>query len=196
VSFVVSLAHADKVKKLLSNFEYTASQNYNLSRGINFFLNRIALSISVLVCTAVFFILDGFVYTVCVNGADGELTAGIYSYLNEIGIKRFTAKRYIADTDIANGIIKAFPNVAHSNVRVDGNTLTVTVLPAENNPAEVPQNVYSKYNAVIKRVMAASGRAIVEVGDVVRAGDLLVENAYPNTVIVIGEVEKLDISII
>ena len=45
-----------------------------------------------------------------------------------------------------------------------------------------------KSDAVIKEVTTYSGTALVTTGDVVKKGDLLVVNAYPDSVVVTGEV--------
>jgi hypothetical protein len=201
-SFDVPLSYAKEIKKMLSNFEYTCKENLNFFRGVNFLLNKMTLSVAVLVCMIAFFVLDFFIYDIRIIGAaDAD---AVYHYLGGIGVTEFITKQRVADTNIAEGIVNTFPNVAHANVRLRGNTLVVNIIEAENNPAKVPQNFYSRYDAVIKEVVVFSGRAMVEKGDVVKTGDLLVENAYPNTIAVFGEIAyqngdeviRLDISII
>ena len=204
ISFTVQLVYALQVKKLVSNFEWQMKENYNLFRGANFLLNKMVLAVSVLVCVIAFFIFDMGVYDIRVVGVSSELTGDVYNYLDELGVKKFITKQKVTNMDIAAGIVTTFPNVAHANVRLSGNTLVVSVIEAESNPMKQMSNIYAKYDAVIKEVIAFSGRAMVEFGDVVRKGDLLVENAYPDTVSVIGEVAfisggkiiRLDISII
>lgn len=204
ITFSVPLANASAVKKLVTNFDWQMQENLNIFRGVNFLFNRFVLTISVLVGIIAFWLLDMGIYDIRVVNADAALTSEIYAHLQSIGVKKFMPKNKVADLDLAEYLVAEFPTVAHANVRVMGNTLLITLAEATYHTTKVKTNIYAQYDAVIKEVIAYSGHVLVEPGDVVRKGDLLVENAYEDSVAIIGEVAyvvngeiiRLDISII
>lgn len=204
IAFSVPLVNAVAVKKLVNNFDWQMHENINIFLGINFMLNRFVLSLSIILGLIAFLVLDMGIYNVKVINADATLTSEVYAHLQSIGVKKFMLKNKVADLDLAASLVAEFPNVAHANVRIMGNTLLISLSEATYNNAKVKTNIYAQYDAVIKDVIAFSGRSLVEVGDVVRKGDLLVEDAYEDSVAITGEVAymvedqiiRLDISII
>jgi similar to stage IV sporulation protein len=121
-------------------------------------------------------------------GGSAELQAEIQQYLYENGIKKFASKHKIINGNIADNIVQNYPTVAHANIRIYGNTAVLMLAEAESNLVSAKRNIYAKYDAVIKEIYVGSGIARVTVGDVVKKGDLLVENGYADKVIVMGEV--------
>jgi hypothetical protein len=188
ISFTVPVLYAEQIKRELRNFEYSFTENANIIRGVNFMLNRFVLSVSILICCAAYFVADLFVYSVRITGGTEALQGEIYAYLTQNGIKKFALKRRVVNFNIIDGVVRTFPTVAHANIKIYGNTAVIAVAEAESNLVPAPQNFYAKYDAVIKEIFVAGGAAKVAVGDVVRAGDLLVENGYPGKVVIIGEV--------
>ena len=188
ITFSVPLVNATAVKKLVNNFDWQMHENFNLFRGINFLLNRFVLSLSIIVGIITFFLVDMGIYDVRVVNADPTLTNQVYAQLQNIGVKKFMLKSKVADLNLAEFLVAEFPSVAHANVRVSGNTLLITLSEATAKVAKVKTNFYAQYDAVIKEVIAFSGHVLVEPGDVVRKGDLLVQDAYEDSVAIIGEV--------
>ncbi len=204
ICFSVPLVYADNVKKLVSNFEFSYTENFNIFRGLNFLLARMTLSISIIFFIISFFVFDMAIYDIKVVGANADLQSNIKAYLSDLDINKFSLKSKLDDPNIAYGLVNEFSEIAHANLRVSGNTLVVSVSEAVDAIEKITLNVYAQYDAVIKDIILFSGKALVEVGDVVRKGDLLIENAYQGTVAVTGEVAylyqdkvvRLDISII
>lgn len=187
-TFQTSLAHGEAIKKLISNFEYTVNENYNLFRGVNFLLNHLVLTVAVLVAVIAFLLADMHIYTVRVQCDNREVGAAVSAHLNQIGVKKFMPKYQLHKFDLAADLVSSFDDVAHAHVRVAGNTLLVDLVTATHQAAKVKTNIYAQYDAVIKEITAYSGTALVTVGDVVKKGDLLVTDAYPDSVVVTGEV--------
>lgn len=187
-SFIVTVLHAETVKRLLRNLEYSCAENMNIIRGVNFFINRFVLSAAVLLCCVVYLFADRFIYSVQVIGADEKLQTEINQYLYSNGVRRYALKQKILRDNIADAITEIYKTVVHANVRIYGNTAVITVAVAEYNPVKAPQNLYARYDAVIKQIWVSGGIARVGIGDVVKKGDLLVENAYIDKVVIMGEV--------
>ncbi len=188
IVFDAPLVHAAAIKKLVSNFEYQMQENYNLFRGVNFLLNHLVLVASIMVALVIFLISDMGIYDVQVQCDDASLTPAVYQRLNDLGVKKFMWKNKLRHLDLAADLVSNFDNVAHANVRIAGNTLVVNLVAVNNQTHQTKTNFYAQYDAVIKEVTAYSGTALVTVGDVVKKGDLLVTDAYPNSVVVTGEV--------
>jgi hypothetical protein len=146
------------------------------------------LSAAVLICCVLYFGFDFFIYSVQITGGTSELQSEIMAYLTDSGVKKFAPKRTVFDSDIANLITQKYPTVSHANMKVYGNTAVLMIAEAEHNTVKPRENIYAKYDAVIKEILVGSGIALVGVGDVVKSGELLVENAYADKVVIIGEV--------
>ncbi len=188
IIFRAALVHAAAIKKLVSNFDYQIHENYNFFRGINFLLNHLVLVVSIMAAVVVFLISDMGIYDVQVQCDDATLTPAVYERLNDLGVKKFMWKNKLQHLDLAADLVGNFDNVAHAHVRVSGNTLVVNLVSVTNQTRKVKTNFYAQYDAVIQEVTAYSGTALVTVGDVVKKGDLLVTDAYPDSVVVTGEV--------
>lgn len=188
LSFNVPLANTEIVKKLISNFEYKVRQNYNIFRGFNFFLNHLFLVCAVLSALVVYFIADMGIYRVRIQSNDLTLNSAVYERLNQLGVNRFCWKSKIKQLDLGNDLIENFEQVAHTHISISGNTLVINLVTATNKEHNTKKNYYAQYDAVIKEITTYSGTAMVTVGDVVKKGDLLVVDAYPDSIVVLGEV--------
>lgn len=191
VSFTAPLIHANTIKKLINNFDWQMSENHNLWRGVNFLINHFVLCVAIIVSFIAYGILDCLVYNVQINGPESILNAEVAQYLQGQGVKKFMWKNQVGQKDLALELVSNFPDIAHANVRLAGNNLVVTLATAVNQPAKVKTNIYAKYDAIVRDVIAYSGTVFVVAGDVVHAGDLLVEGAYADSVSIIGEVTYL-----
>lgn len=188
ITFQAPLVHATTIKKLVSNFEYQIHENYNLFRGINFLLNHLVLVVSIMVAFGIYLVADMGIYRVQVQCNDPSLISSVYEHLDQLGVKKFMWKNQLQEFNLAENLVSNFDRVAHANVRISGNSLVVNLVAATNQTRKTKTNYYAQYDAVIKQITAYSGTALVTVGDVVKKGDLLVVDAYPDSVVVTGEV--------
>ena len=188
IIFCAPLVHASAIKRLVSNFEYEISENHNLIRGVNFLLNHLVLVVALMAAVMAFFISDLGIYAVRVQCDDANLTPAVYEHLNALGVKKFMWKNQLQQFDLAADLVGNFDQIAHAHVRIAGNTLVISLVAATNQKYQKKTNFYAQYDAVIKEVTAYSGTALVTAGDVVKKGDLLVVDAYPDSVVVTGEV--------
>lgn len=186
--FHAPLVHASAIKKLVSNFEYQIQENHNLFRGINFLLNHLVLVVAIMVAISLYLVADLGIYRIQVDCDDPSLTPAVYERLDELGVKKFMWKNRLQHFDLAADLVGSFDRIAHAHVRIAGNTLVVNLVAATNQTRKVKTNFYAQYDAVIKEIIAYSGTALVTAGDVVKKGDLLVADAYPDSVVAMGEV--------
>ncbi len=188
ITFYIPLVHYFAVKKMVNNFECQVTENFNIFRGVNFLLNHLVLVTSIIVAVMVLLIADMKIYTVRVQCDDNNLVPAIYEYLTQLGVKKFMWKNKLQNFDLATELVDNFNNIAHAHVKIAGNTLVVNLVAANNHSIKQKTNFYAQYDAVIKEITAYSGTALVTVGDVVKRGDLLVADAYPDSVVATGEV--------
>ncbi len=188
IFFETPLVNSKAIKNLVNNFEYQVKENYNLIRGINFLLNHFVLVVSLVIALISFLLLDMRIYSVRVQCNDADLIPSVCKHLEELGVKKFMWKNKIKSLDLANNLVGNFDYLAHAHVQISGNTLVVNLVSATNHTRKVKTNFYAQYDAVIKEITTYSGKALVTTGDVVKKGDLLVADAYPDSVVVTGEV--------
>ena len=188
IVFQAPLIHGTTIKRLVSNFEYQVNENRNFIRGVNFLLNHLILVVAILTAVTAFFVADMGIYRVRVQCDDMELVPAIYEHLDKLGVKKFMWKRQLQNFDLAADLVGNFDNIAHAHVKISGNTLVINLVAATNQMRKDKTNIYAQYDAVIKEITTYSGTALVTAGDVVKKGDLLVANAYPDSVVVTGEV--------
>lgn len=188
MSFDAALVHAVAIKKMISNFDYQMHENYNLIRGVNYLLNHFVLVVAIMFAISVYWVVDMKIYRVQVQCDDVSLTSAVYEKLNQLGIKKFTAKSQLQKSNFAVDLVESFESIAHASVRIAGNTLVVNLVSATNHNRNVKTNYCAQYDAVIRDITVYSGKPLVSVGDVVRKGDLLVADAYVDSVVIMGEV--------
>ena len=188
INFHAPLVYQNTIKKLVSNFEYNVTENYNFFRGVNFLLNRMVIVVSILIAVIAFLVADMGIYRVRVQCDDASLVPAVYEHLEQLGVKKFMWKKQLQNFDLASDLVGNFDSIAHAHVRISGNTLVINLVAATNQTRKVKTNFYAQYDAVIKEITAYSGTALVTTGDVVKKGDLLVADAYPDSVVVTGEV--------
>ena len=188
IIFQAPLVHAAAIEKLINNFEYQTKENHNIFRGINFLLNHLVLVFSTIIALIFFLVADMGIYFIQVKCDDPNLTPAVYQHLDQLGIKKMTWKSRLQKFDLATDLISNFDSLAHAHVEVAGNTLVIDLVSASSQSVKKKTNFYAKYDAVIKEITTYSGTPMVNVGDVVKKGDLLVANAYPDSVVVTGEV--------
>ncbi|MBR4418581.1 MAG: sporulation protein YqfD, partial [Clostridia bacterium] len=158
-----------------------------LFRGINYLLNHLVLVVAVIAGLIAFCLADMAIYDIKVQSNNAQVTSNITQYLDKIGIKKFIWKSKIKN-NLASDLVENFEQIAHANVKIAGNTLVINVVTAANENSKIKTNFYAKYDAVIKNIITYSGTALVTVGDVVKKGDLLVADAYPDSAVITGEV--------
>lgn len=149
--------------------------------GFFFYLNQLKKRRS-LVAGAILFIvgiyfLSSLVWSVEINTSDNNLKSKIEKDLNNWGIKRGTFKHKLNKKACINKILDKYKEVAWAEIQIKGSKLVVEIvkrqLPPqleENNPCDI---IASK-DGVIEEIIPLKGEALVEPGDTVSKGDVLI----------------------
>ena len=98
--------------------------------------------------------------------------------LYEIGIKPGISKNKIDVKDVEKKLEDVNSDVLWLRARIEGSTLKIFI-EEKVNPPEVKEekqgNLVAKMDGEVSRVYAFSGRSAVHVGDMVKAGDIVIE---------------------
>ena len=139
-------------------------------------IRRVGVVFGTVLCALGTFFLGGFVMKIDVNGLENIPKTEFLSYLDENGLD--VGSRISAlDRDEIRKIVNGFEGIAESGVLIKGTTVVINVVERdETSPRiELKPQVVSKYDARVTRIICASGTAKVKAGQIVKAGDTLIE---------------------
>ena len=109
----------------------------------------------------------------------------VNAYLKDNGIENGMRKADVDISKIQNMILLEFGDIAGCTVKISGGRLSIIIYPAAMKDENKDKRILSKYDAIITKAVAYSGELKVKEGDIVRAGDVLIESEAE----ALGEVE-------
>lgn len=112
----------------------------------------------------------------------------VNNVLKENGIVSGMDKRKFKTSEISNLIMLSVDDVEGCKVQYNGNKLSIIIYPAVKKYEPTTENIYSKYDGVIESAEAYSGNLKVKAGDIVKKGDILIENSNGASGKVLGKV--------
>jgi similar to stage IV sporulation protein len=136
---------------------------------------KILLGGLVLFFLALYF-LSRYIWFVEIVAADAAIKEDVTAVLQEAGIGRGTLRKSVDNKSLVQKIMSENPNVAWAGIDVSGTKMTVNIV-AKSQPPLVPSPpVYlrAKRDGEIVRVIALSGKSLVEKGEIVKKGDALI----------------------
>ena len=160
--------------------EYTAAKRRRILERLRTRPFLAAASAAVVLLVAFF---GNNVYGVEISGNSYVSTAAIRRVLEEEHVDGFASKGSL-DTDAIARRIGALEGVSFASVRIRGSKLSVSVkesLPETQPEAVSYESVTATRGGVVTKVVAESGTPLVRVGDIVAAGDVLIDAAYAFT---------------
>ena len=139
---------------------------------------RTALLIGLALAGIGIFIAAQFVWEVRVTGLEYREAKALKDELSAMGIRPGVWKSGIDAEDAGIKVLVGHEEIAWIDIQVEGIVALVEVVPAELAPEVVdentPQNIIATKDAIVESITPLAGRAAVEVGDTVRAGDVLI----------------------
>ena len=177
VCFSVSLRYVRELKRQLP--KASTMENKNIFRVLNLFYMRWALSVCVVACIVALVVLGNFVFRIKVVGVEGAQRAQVEQFIAGQGFGTLMRKNQSRADVLVQDIIANFDFVAHASVRIVGNAVYFWIYAIEppRNPTG-NDDIVSAHDAVVTSVILASGRAMVMVGSVVHAGDVLIRGEF------------------
>ena len=142
------------------------------------FRRRYALLAGLAACIALLIVNSLFIWDFEVSGNDTVPDEKILRVLAENGVRRGTFVHSFRSQDICNRTLPELPELSWLTVNVRGCRAYVVVRERVLSPEIVnhrsPTNIVSKRAALVTRVLALDGRAMVQKDAVVQKGQLLI----------------------
>ena len=162
-------------------------------KGIPFLLHRYRkrklLSILAFPIFLAILISSQFVWNIEIQGTEHITTEELKMALEEEGLA-IGKRKYAIDTKkVMNAIRLKREDIAWMSIDMKGTNITVNIVEAEKKPAMIDEslncNIIAKQEGLIVKITADRGTALVQKGDIVKKGDLLIggymEGKYTET---------------
>ncbi len=172
-------------------------------KGIPFFLNRykkrkiFALFLILVFCSI--YVSSKYVWNVEIRVENNLTVEHIVEDLEDAGISKGILKSKIDTEQIINEIRLKRDDIAWMGIDIEGTNVIVNIVKADNSPEIINNtdycNIIASKAGIITKITAQNGTAMVQVGDTVQEGDILIagfmEGKYtePRYVHSLGEVE-------
>ncbi len=141
---------------------------------------RKVLSIGILAFIITLYAMSSFVWKISINGNERVSNEEIISFLNDNNIDVGSLKYKISPPLIENKLMQKFEDFSWVSLRKKGTTLEILI--AENIQKKeivdrnTPVEIIAKKDGIIDSIATSEGDAIVNIGDVVKKGDVLVKS--------------------
>ncbi|NLW44360.1 MAG: sporulation protein YqfD [Syntrophomonadaceae bacterium] len=152
---------------------------------------RWMMLIGALVFVLVLYILSSFVWSLEVIGTNNVKTEAVLRSAANFGLHRYAFKGSLNRTHIEEGILREIPELSYVEVNIKGVKATIKVvekvLPGDQFTG--PCNLVAKRGGIVEEVMVLDGTAMVQKGDTVGAGSILIsgtiipQGEYPDDMI-------------
>ncbi len=127
---------------------------------------------------AVFYVFHTTIFevNVSVSGLENFDKTEVEKILSNHNICIGESKNDLSPKEIEKIILANAKNVSGCSVFYEGRKLFVVISPAVIKEENLQKKLLSKYNAVVTKIEAFAGSQKVQVGDTVKAGDVLIES--------------------
>ena len=162
-------------------YNFSVGKSFGVGRTAAFVLARAGLAVGTGLAVLFLTLSYGYVWRVNISGNERLTTAAISSALTASGIKSGLRKSEL-DCERVSAIVNGIDGVSDASCEIVGTTLCVYVLESKEFVEHISYGAYySEYDATVTRIVARSGSPTVKRGDVVKAGDLLVDGQLLST---------------
>ena len=178
ISFCAFAKDSTEIKKEFKNAHMLKEENKTgFLLFLSFFRKNLAVFLSFLICFASFPVFNAFVWNVNVFTFDANVENSIKEYLLENNIKAGRIKSSYNTAGIKSLLLENFSSIAFVDVEIKHETLIVNVREKLYSKTEFLQGspLLAQFDGIVELVDIKSGTAKVKEGDVVRAGEVLVE---------------------
>ncbi|MBO3443167.1 sporulation protein YqfD [Clostridium sp. CCUG 7971] len=169
-----------------SNYDVKVKQK----TGLPFLIKRIykhkGLWVFAIISLALLIMTSQFVTDIYIQVPEGIKKESLRKELYDAGLKPGVYKKNIDRKEIRDQIMLAFDEVAYVSINVKGTNIFVTVTKKAESLKSTDEsnycNIIAQKNGIIEKVIPRSGSQIVNVGDIVQKGDVLLNGANTKSV--------------
>lgn len=152
-------------------------------QGISFFLikikNRFALLLGIVLFGCIIYYLSSFIWDIEINTEAYISPYELRHQIEEFGVKTGLRKKNIDVYSIENKITRSNDKIMWVRARIEGIKLKVDIIERQSPPIiirdETPRDLIASKDGIIVRVYTSEGTSIVQEGNVIQKGDLLVK---------------------
>lgn len=175
----ISVGHFFKIARLARK---TRCRIYVLERiGLYFLINKLrkrkAFILGALLFVAAVYVLSSFIWSIEVKCPDDDLKNSVINDLRQWGLTEGTFKYGLDKKYYLNKILAKYKDVAWAELEVRGTKILVEIV-EKQLPPELEQNtpcdIIASKDGVIEEIILLRGEALVEPGQTVSAGDVLI----------------------
>lgn len=159
-------------------------------QGLPFFLHRFRkrklFFAGLLLCVLGIYLLSLFVWNIHLEGNVTQSNEEVLEYLQTIGITHGMQKKKVVCERIETGLRREYPNMLWVSAEMRGTRILIRI--RENTDRDIiadPQikeetaeSIVTEYAGTIASMIVRQGTSVVKVGDLVEAGQTLVEGYY------------------
>lgn len=174
-------------------------------RGVPFLLNRYKkrklFAIFLILILALIFTSSRYVWNVDISIKDNLELENISEDIENLGITRGIQKNKIDTEKVINELRIQRDDIAWIGIDIVGTSVKINIVKADKSPDIIKNtdycNIVAKKSGTIQKITAQNGTAVVNVGDTVQKGDILIagymEGKYTDTRYVhsLGEVDAI-----
>lgn len=180
VVFTVSYAESDKIFALNKDLCYNIKKirDKGVAYPLLFLMRNVGVAIGVALFVAICILADNIVYSIEFCGSGAIYESRVRAYLDVLGVTRFSRFSDIDLDALGEKIIQSGETFSFATCKKRGNRLIVELVLAESKPDTLNGNVYelkADVDGIVEDIKVYRGTALVNVGDVVSAGDVLVD---------------------
>ncbi|WP_297136806.1 sporulation protein YqfD [Terrisporobacter sp.] len=153
--------------------------------GIPFIAKRIYTYRGMVVCAVISLVIlmstSLFVTDVYITAPEGIDKVALKNELYKEGVKPGVYKKSIDRKTVRDNIMGKFNDIAYVSINVKGTNIFVNITKKEESQNQEDSsnycNIIATKDGIIEKVVARSGEALVEEGDIVKKGDVLINGA-------------------
>ncbi|MDD3839100.1 MAG: sporulation protein YqfD [Clostridia bacterium] len=185
LSHIVLTAKATvKDFKRLSNIAQKVKCNISIieKKGLPFIIYRLKIR-KMLAAGAVLFLLilyylSSFIWDIEIQGIKTVDENYVIDKLNEYGVKIGVKKRSIDTNLLENNLLLNLTEFSWIGIEIRGTKIIVNVVESIEKPEiiddQVPCDIIAVKDAMVETIVAFNGNAVVQPGDIVKKGDILI----------------------
>ena len=152
---------------------------------------RKVLSLGILIFVGILYALSSFVWVVEVQGNERIEKQQLLKACQEAGMAPGTLKWNIHTDDITQYLLETFEDISWVSVSIDGTEALIRIVETIPKPEiidkQTPSDLVAKKDSVIQSIITEAGTPMVQSGDVVKKGDVLISG---EVVLVVGDEEE------
>lgn len=162
-----------------NNIEIISKKNCGFLFYLKNFFKRFGLISSLFIFTIISIILQNYILKIEVFGNEKISKEEVVSALSDLGITTFSSVQKIDKKELESALAKSLKNVSMISVITKGSSLVINI--QEKVVNDEYQNVgnfkplIASASGRIKKIKLVQGTPVCKVGDIVKAGDTLVE---------------------